>query len=141
MSQLEQDVFPVLGSKVIGTINAPMVLAALRRIEARGAIDTARHLRQRISAVFVYGIASGICTDDPAAIISCAMAPMKVAGLRPALTTIGEVRQIIADCDAADGTANVKLAIRLLALTSVRRGEVVGAAWDEFEALDGVTLL
>jgi hypothetical protein len=41
MSQLEQDVFPILGSKVIGTINAPMVLAALRRIEARGAIDTA----------------------------------------------------------------------------------------------------
>jgi integrase len=137
MSQLEQDVFPVLGSKVIGTINAPMVLAALRRIEARGAIDTARRLRQRISAVFVYGIASGICTDDPAAIIMRAMAPMKVAGLRPALTTIEDARQIIADCDAADGMPNIKLAMRLLALTSVRPGELVGAAWDEFEGLDG----
>lgn len=137
MSQMEQDVFPVLGSKIIDTINAPMVLAALRRIEARGAIDTARRLRQRISAVFVYGIASGICTDDPAAIIMRAMAPMKVAGLRPALTTIEEARQIIADCDAADGTPNIKLAMRLLALTSVRPGELVGAAWDEFEGLEG----
>jgi integrase len=137
MSQLEQDVFPILGSKVIGTINAPMVLAALRRIEARGAIDTARRLRQRISAVFVYGIASGICIDDPAAIIMRAMAPMKVAGLRPALTTIGDARQIIAACDAADGMPNIKLALRLLALTSVRPGELVGAAWDEFEGLDG----
>jgi integrase len=137
MSQMEQDVFPVLGSKVIDTINAPMVLAALRQIEARGAIDTARRLRQRISAVFVFGIASGICSDDPAAIIMRAMAPMKIAGLRPALTTIEEARQIIAACDAADGTANVKLAMRLLALTSVRPGEVLGAAWDEFEGLDG----
>jgi integrase len=136
MSQMEQDVFPVLGSKIIDTINAPMVLAALRRIEARGAIDTARRLRQRISAVFVYGIASGICTDDPAAVIMRAMAPMKVAGLRPALTTIEEAGQIIVDCDAADGTAKIKLAMRLLALTSVRPGELVGAAWDEFEGLD-----
>lgn len=62
---------------------------------------------------------------------------MKVAGLRPALTTIEEARQIIADCDAADGTPNIKLAMRLLALTSVRPGELVGAAWDEFEGLDG----
>ena len=137
MAQLEQDVFPVLGPKIITTINAPMVLAALRRIEARGAIDTARRLRQRISAVFVFGIASGICTDDPAAIILRAMAPMKLAGLRPALTTIDEAHQIIADCDAADGTANIKLAMRLLALTGVRPGELVGAAWDEFEGLDG----
>jgi integrase len=137
MSQMEQDVFPVLGAKAIDTINAPMVLAALRRIEARGAIDTARRLRQRISAVFVYGIASGICADDPAAIIMRAMAPMKVAGLRPALTTIEEARQIIADCDAADGTPNIKLAMRLLALTSVRPGELVGTAWDEFEGLEG----
>ena len=141
LSQMEQDVFPVLGSKVIDTINAPMVLAALRRIEARGAIDTARRLRQRISAVFVFGIASGICTGDPAAIIMRAMAPMKVAGLRPALTTIEEARQIIVDCDAAEGTPNVKLAMRLLALTSVRPGELVGAAWDEFEGLDGDTPL
>jgi integrase len=137
MSQMEQDVFPVLGAKAIDTITAPMVLAALRRIEARGAIDTARRLRQRISAVFVYGIAIGICINDPAAIIMRAMAPMKVAGLRPALTTIEEARQIIADCDAADGTANIKLAMRLLALTSVRPGELVGAAWGEFEGLDG----
>lgn len=64
MSQMEQDVFPVLGFKLIDTINAPAVLAALRRVEARGAIDTARRLRQRISAVFVFGIASGICTND-----------------------------------------------------------------------------
>ena len=141
ISQMEQDVFPVLGSKVIDTINAPMVLTALRRIEARGAIDTARRLRQRISAVFVYGIASGICTDDPAAIIMRAMAPMKVAGMRPALTTIEEARQILADCDTAEGTHNVKLAMRLLALSSVRPGELVGAAWDEFEGLDGDTPL
>ena len=79
LQELENDVFPMLGAQEITKISAPLVLSTLRQIESRGAIDTARRLRQRISAVFVFGIASGICSDDPAAIVARAMAPMKVA--------------------------------------------------------------
>lgn len=135
--QLESDVFPDLGAKPIVAITPPMVLATIRTIEARGAIDTARRLRQRMSAIFVYGIASGVCTNDPAAIIARAMAPMKPGGRRPAVTDRDSVRSVLPACDAADGAAVIKLAMRLLALTAVRPGEAAGATWSEFEGLDG----
>lgn len=137
LQQLESDVFPDLGAKPIVAITPPMVLATIRTIEARGAIDTARRLRQRMSAIFVYGIASGVCTNDPAAIIASAMAPMKPGGRRPAITNREGVRALLPACDAADGAAVIKLAMRLLALTAVRPGEAAGATWSEFEGLDG----
>ncbi|MFZ4748428.1 MAG: tyrosine-type recombinase/integrase [Sphingomonas sp.] len=137
LAQLESDVFPDLGAKPIVAITPPMVLATIRTIEARGAIDTARRLRQRMSAIFVYGIASGVCANDPAAIIASAMAPMKPGGRRPAITDRESVRAVLPACDAADGAAVIKLAMRLLALTAVRPGEAAGATWVEFEGLDG----
>jgi integrase len=137
LQQLESDIFPDLGAKPITDITAPMVLATVRTIEARGAIDTARRLRQRMSAIFVYGIASGVCSNDPANVISRAMAPMKPGGRRPAITGLDGIRAVLLACDAADGAAIIKLAMRLLALTAVRPGELAGAAWSEFEDLDG----
>lgn len=114
-----------------------MVLATIRIIEARGAIDTARRLPHRMSAIFVYGIASGVCTNDPAAIIASAIAPMKLGGRRPTVTNREKVRAVLPACDGADGATVIKLAMRLLALTAVRPGEAAGAAWFEFEGLDG----
>lgn len=137
LRELENDVFPRLGRKAMTDIDAPTVLAVLRRVEARGAIDTARRLRQRISAVFVYGIAAGICATDPAGVIGRAMAPMKLPGQRPALTSLKDARAALRACDEADANPLTKLAMRLLALTAVRPGELVGAKWSEFEGLDG----
>ena len=62
---LERDAFPALGALPIAQLTPPIVLAVLREIEARGAIETARRVRQRISAVFVYAIAQGIMQTDP----------------------------------------------------------------------------
>jgi hypothetical protein len=53
-----------------------MVLTILRSIEGRPAIETACRVRQRMSAVFVYAIASGLGESDPAAIVRGAMAPI-----------------------------------------------------------------
>lgn len=130
-------VFPAIGTADITTIEAPMVLAALRKVEERGAIDTARRLRQRISAVFVYGIATGVCSADPAAVITKAMAPMKLGQHRPALTNIADVRAVLSACDKTPALPITRLALRFLALTAVRPGEVAGAMWAEFEGLDG----
>jgi len=63
---LERDVFPMIGALPIGELNAPLVLAVLREIESRGAIETAKRVRQRISSVFVFAIAKGITQSDPA---------------------------------------------------------------------------
>jgi hypothetical protein len=67
-----------------------MVLAALRPIEARPAIETARRIRQRMSAVFVFAIASGQAETDLAAIVKGAMAPM-IRGHQPSVVDLAGV--------------------------------------------------
>ena len=129
-------VFPALGKLPINEITAPMVLRVLREIEARPAIETARRVRQRVSAVFVYAIALGIGENDPAAIVKGAMAPM-VKGRQPAVTDLAEAREVLARVEAIPAHPTTKLANRLLALTVVRPGELRAARWVEFEGLDG----
>jgi hypothetical protein len=70
---LERDVFPAIGSLPVREIDPPIVLSVLRPIEKRLAIETARRVRQRMSAVFVFGIANAKCKNDPTAIVKDAM--------------------------------------------------------------------
>jgi integrase len=136
LTSLERDVFPQLGAMPISEISPPAVLAVLRMIEARPAIESARRVRQRMSAVFVYGIASGICQTDPAAIVQGAMAPL-IKGRQPAIVDLDEAREVLRRAEGVPAHPVTKLALRLLALTAVRPGEIRGAAWSEFEQLDG----
>jgi integrase len=70
---MDKDVIPKIGSLPIASITTPIVLEVLRPIEARGAIETAHRLRQRISDVFARAIASGIVAADPAAVTTRAL--------------------------------------------------------------------
>ena len=136
LRSMEGDVFPSLGRLPIRAITAPIVLKLIREIEGRGALDVAKRVRQRISAVFVHGIATGRCEADPAAIITSALAaPQKKK--RAAVTTIGDAREVLAAVERVQAQAISLLAHRLLALTAARPGEVLGARWAEFEGLDG----
>lgn len=130
LKSLEADVFPDLGKKDIAAILPPAVLATLRKIEARPAIETARRVRQRMSAVFVFAIASGIGEQDPAAVVTGALAPL-VKGRQPAITDLDAARAVLAAAEAEAAFPVTKLALRFLALTAVRPGELRGARWDE----------
>ncbi|MBP0492128.1 tyrosine-type recombinase/integrase [Pararoseomonas indoligenes] len=136
LGSLEADVFPTLGKLPIGQITTPMVLSVLRRIERRPAVETAHRVRQRMSAVFVHAIATGQGKDDPAAVVKKALRTVE-RGRQPSLTTLPEVRQILLDAEAEAAHPTTKLALRLLALTAVRPGEVSGARYDEMSGLDG----
>ena len=58
-------IFPWLGARLITEINAPELLTALRRVEDKGAIETAHRLRQCCSQVFRYAIATDRAERDP----------------------------------------------------------------------------
>lgn len=137
MGNLECDVFPALGHQPIDDIQAPAILKLLQEIVERGAIETAHRTRQRISAIFVYGIATDQATRDPAASLAIALPKKPKAKPQAAVTTISELRQLVIDCEAERCRAPTKLALRLLALTAVRPNELHGARWAEFEDLDG----
>lgn len=144
ITSLERDIFPLIGDLPITSLKAPKLLEVLQLVEKRGAIETAHRLRQRLSAVFVYGIASGACEADPAASLNKALKevprskkqPSIIDGLRDQDARLAAVRKMLADCEAERCRATTKLAMRFIALTAVRPGELHGARWDEFEGVD-----
>ena len=137
LASLERDVFPVIGAMPIGAITTPVVLAALRSVEERGRLQTARRVRQRISAVFAFAIAEGITDHDLAAIVARALTPPAPPRHQPALLDVASARELLAAADRVDASASIKLASRFLALTAVRLAAVRGARWSEIEDLDG----
>lgn len=132
----ERDVYPQIGDLPLIEIDAPMVLRMLRKVEARGAIDTAKRIRQHVSAVFGYAIAEGLCVVDPAASIGKALKPVTKKGKQPAVRTIEAAREVLRTMEETTSGPLTKLASRLLALTVVRPGVVRAAKWIEFEGID-----
>ena len=137
LRSLERDIFPEIGSTPIAKITTPMVLAAIQEIEKRGSIETGRRCRQRVSAVFGYGLSKGICEGDPAAVVTGALKPLPKKGKQPAIVQLDAVRKVLLAAEDAAASPVTKLASRLLALTAVRPGVVLGAKWEEFEDLGG----
>ena len=136
LHRFEQDVFPRLGKMPIADITPPIVLEVLRVVEKRGAIETSRRLRQRISEVFAQAIATGIAISDPAAGLARALKkPRK--GKFPAVRTVEQAQELLKTTEAQAGHPLTKLASRLLALTAVRSGVLRLAEPREFEGLDG----
>lgn len=136
LRSLDRDVFPAIGALPISELSPPLVLDVLRSIERRGSIETAKRIRQRISAVFVYGIANGIAKSDPAEKLGGVLKPLR-KGRQPAITDLKRLQQMIRDAEEDYARPVTRLALRFLALTAVRPGELRGARWDEFEELDG----
>jgi integrase len=133
-------VFPTIGSQDIATIKSDQVLAIVRAIEDRPAIETARRVRQRISAIFGYAIADSKATSDPAAVVVGALKPL-IKGRQPALLTIEEARGLLVAAEASVAHPITKLVSRFIALTAVRPGVVRFLPWAELQDLDGTAPL
>ena len=78
IQRLERDVFPWLGSRPVAELTAPEVLAVLRRIEERGAIETAHRALSDLSAICRYAVATGRALSDPCRDLRGALAPKVV---------------------------------------------------------------
>jgi integrase len=130
--RFERDIFPWMGEKPVGEITAPELLAVLRRIEDRGAVDTAHRALGNCGQVFRYAIATGRCTRDTAADLRGALAPIK--GTHFAATTEPEkLARILRVLDSYQGTLTVRCALRLAPLVFVRPGELRKAEWSEVD--------
>ena len=136
LARLEADIFSEIGSSLVANIEAPEVLAALRKVERRGAIETARRLRQTCGQVFRYAIVTGRAKYDPAAALKGALgSPGRPRGHKA--MALGEVPNFLNALAAYDGDARTRVALRLMVLTFARTTELRGACWSEFENLEG----
>lgn len=129
-TSLERLAWPDLGHIDLDDITPPMVLETIKKIEARRAKETARRVRQRLSAIFLFGMAHGLGTHDPASVVKGALAPLK-KGRQPAIVDLEELRHLFHEVEAIPAHPVTLLAMRFLALTVVRPGEVHAMAWHE----------
>lgn len=131
-SRLQADVFPMLGARPISEIEAPELVKMAKAIEARGALDIAKRSLQTAAQVFRYAIAHGKAKRNPAT----AVKPLDI--LKPSRKTnyaridATELPALLRKIEAYQGTPATRLAIKLMAHTFVRTGELIGARWAEF---------
>lgn len=135
--RLERDVFPWLGGRPAREIAPPELLAVLRRIESRGALETAHRVKQVCGQVFRYAVATGRVERDPSGDLRGALPPVKERH-HAALTRPDDVGALLRAIDGYRGSFVVRCALRLAPLVFVRPGELRKAEWSEFD-LDDAT--
>jgi len=108
-----------------------VILDAVRKVEKRGAVETAQRVLQRIGAVIRYAIQTGRAAYNPASDLTGALKAQKVEH-RPALPR-GELREFYCRLAAEPLYIPTRIAMHLLMLTFVRPGELRFARWDEFD--------
>lgn len=131
LARQENDVFPFLGSLSIGEITAPEVLAVARRIEERGAVDTAHRAMQDCSRIFRYAVATGRGERDPVADLKGALSPVRSTSYA-SIKEPKAIGALLRDIEAYSGNLIVRAALRLAPYVFVRPGELRRAEWAEF---------
>jgi integrase len=135
--RLEADVFPVIGSRPVSEIQAPELVKMMKAIQRRGALDIAKRCYQMTSQVFRYAIAHGLAERNPAGDIKPSDILPSRRQTNYARVDAKELPALLRAIEAYRGTAVTRLAMKLLALTFVRTGELIGARWAEFDLQAG----
>ena len=130
--RLENDVFPWLGSRPVAAIEADELLETIRRIEARGALDSAHRCLGYCGQIFRYTIATGRAKRNPASDLRGALPPVK-GGHFASITKPDGIGELLRAIDGYQGNMRTRLALRLAPLTFVRPGELRQAQWAHFD--------
>jgi integrase len=126
--RFERDIFPWIGGRPIADVTAPELLAVMRRIENRGALETAHRALGNCGQVFRYAIATGRATRDPSGDLRGALPPVKGEHFA-AVTEPIQAAELLRTLDGYQGTLTVACALRLAPLVFVRPGELRNAEW------------
>ncbi len=126
--RLEQDAFPWIGRRPLAEITAPELLQCLRRVEARGAIETAHRVKDACGQVFRYGIATEQCSRNPAADLRDAMRPVETRH-HAAIIDPQQAGELLRNVAAYQGQPVTRAALLLSALLLLRPGELRHMEW------------
>ncbi len=132
LRRFERDIFPWIGGRPIAEITAPELLAVIRRIENRGALETAHRALSNCGQVWRYAIATGRAERDLSADLRGALPPVNGEHFA-AITDPKRVAELLRAIDGYQGTTTVRYALRLAPLVFVRPGELRNAEWAHFD--------
>lgn len=132
IQRLERDIFPWIGGRPIAEIKALELLTCLRRIEARGALETAHRALQNCGQVFRYSVATGRAERDPTVDLRGALPPVNRTH-HAAITDPDSIAGLLRAMDGYQGSFITKCALRVAPMVFVRPGELRKAEWTEFD--------
>lgn len=130
--RIEANLLPWLKNLPVQEITTREILEALRKVEARGSVETAHRLAQIIGQIYVYAVAAGIAENNPASGISKALKPAIPRQL-PAITDPERIKDLLRAIDGFQGTYPVLCALKLAPLVFLRPGELRGGKWSEID--------
>ena len=137
LRRMEVDLFPFVGRRPIAEIDAPTLLTVLRKIEARGAIETAHRALENCGQVLRYAVATGRIKADPARDLKGALRKPIVKHFA-AITDPAKLAGLLRAIHGYSGTPVVRTALQLAPILMLRPGELRFARWEEFD-LDAAT--
>ncbi len=129
IKRLEADIFPKIGTRPIAEITSPEILAVIRIIEKRGAVDIAHRAKQTCGQIFRYAVATGRSERDPTADLRGALTTRKVKH-RPHIKE-SELPEYLKRLEAYEGNKLTQLALKMILLVFVRSAELRGGRWEE----------
>jgi integrase len=129
---LEKDLFPFLGARNIADIEAIEVLAVVRRVEERGALDVAHRVLTTAGQVWRYAVATGRAARDITTDIKGALKPHHGKHFA-AITDPKKLGTLIRVIRGYQGGPIVRAALQLAPMLFQRPGELRGAEWAEFD--------
>ena len=135
MDRLEADVFPQIGERQIDKIEPPELLAMLRKIEARGALEMTKRIKEHCGQIFRFAIVTGRAVRDPCADLRGALKPSPRVKHHRAIPR-DELPELLRAIDAYDGERETQLGLKLAVLTLLRTTELRAGRWREIEGLD-----
>lgn len=130
--QMERDLFPWLGERRMKDVEPVELLATLRKVEERGAVETADRGLMLARQVWRYGVATGRVGRDITADLKGALSPYRGKHFA-AITEPVKVGELIRAIRAYKGGPIVRAALQLAPMLFQRPGELRGAAWTEID--------
>lgn len=131
-SWLEKDVIPFIGAMPMSAIGPRDVLAALRKMEARGALDSVHRVKQVTGQVFRYAVAIGAAERDVTQDLKGSLAKAAPSNFA-AITEPKQLGELMRSISAYGGHPNVAAALRLTPMVFVRPGELRTMEWTEVD--------
>lgn len=129
---LEKDLFPFLGDRRISDIEPIELLAVVRRVEERGALDVAHRVLTTSGQVWRYAVATGRASRDVSSDIRGALKPHHGKHFA-AITIPVKLGELIRVIRGYQGGPIVRAALQLAPMLFQRPGELRAAAWAEFD--------
>jgi integrase len=134
MIRLTRDLFPSLGHLTMDQIDAPKIVATIKKVAERGAREIASRCLSNVSQVFRYAIAHGQATRNPAADIKPADFLKSVPVKNMARVGVEELPRLLRKIENYEGSVVTRLAMKLMALTFVRTSELIEGEWSEINS-------